>query len=312
MNTLCFNRKSIKFTSIFSIHTSVPHSSWLVALQSASSNWLQFLLLASSRTTSRSLYFSTQPASLPADHYFFLRDIFMSIFVRSGCTAVLHFFCEVSRCCVSFMPHMWFRQLLWYTWSYVIPPCLSWHVFSSTYVHFVYPIQKIPFSWQMCFGCLRKFYLYAFTSICHSQLSSCTRSSMFVFTPFKYLHTSILYYIVTDYNIWKLSRVYTYCHSPRIGENEYSLRIYMRNHWYGSHLHLFAKRMLRKCKNFFSPPFSRTQNTAFSQECENVLPNIENTRKHPFTLIIFAFCSRLFSVNTDKCEPGFTSLVRLI
>ncbi len=78
----------------------------------------------------------------------------------------------------------------------------------------------------------------------------------------------------------------------------------MRNHWHGSHLHLFAKRMLRKCKKLFSPPFSQTQNTTFSRERENVSPNMENTRKHPFTLIIFAIRSRLFSANTDKCKPS--------
>ncbi len=31
---------------------------------------------------------------------------------------------------------------------------------------------------------------------------------------------------------------------------------------------------------------------------------MENTRKHPFTLIIFATRSSLFSANTDKCKPG--------
>ncbi len=64
--------------------------------------------------------------------------------------------------------------------------------------------------------------------------------------------------------------------------------------------------MLRKCKKLFSSPFSRTQNTAFSPECDNVSPNMENKRKHPFTLIIFAIRSRLFSANTDKCKPGLT------
>ncbi len=102
-----------------------------------------------------------------------------------------------------------------------------------------------------------------------------------------------------------LSRVYAYCHSLRIGKNEYSLRILRRNHWYGSHLHLFTKRMLRKCKKLFLPPFSRTQNTTFSRQRMNVSPDMENTHKHPFTLIIFAIRSRLFSANVDKCKPGF-------
>ncbi len=71
---------------------------------------------------------------------------------------------------------------------------------------------------------------------------------------------------------------------------------------------LFAKGMLRKCKKLFSLPFSRTRNTAFSRERENVSPNMENTRKHPFTLIIFVIRSRLFSANTDKCKPGLRAL----
>ncbi len=102
-----------------------------------------------------------------------------------------------------------------------------------------------------------------------------------------------------------LSRVYTCCHSPRIGENGYSLRILTRNHWYGSHLHLSTKRMLRKCKKLFSLPFSRTQNTTFSRERVN---NMENTRKHLFTLVIFAIRPRLFSGNTDKCKLSFSMM----
>ncbi len=64
--------------------------------------------------------------------------------------------------------------------------------------------------------------------------------------------------------------------------------------------------MLRKCKKLFTPPFSRIQNTAFSREHENVSPNMENTRKHPFTLILFTIRSHLFSANNDKCKPGLT------
>ncbi len=85
----------------------------------------------------------------------------------------------------------------------------------------------------------------------------------FYFWLFFVLNSIIFHFSICTYSIKTLSRVYTYRYSPRIDKNEYLSRILAKNNWRGSHLRLFVKRMFRKCRKLFSPPFSRSQNTVF-------------------------------------------------
>ncbi len=110
------------------------------------------------------------------------------------------------------------------------------------------------------------------------KVSSRDYSSIYARTPENVDEYSVFTYSRLFFENWhmcssafKKRRVYTYPYFPKIGENEYLPQILTRHNWRGSHLRLFAKRMFRKCKKPFSPPFPRTKNTVFCQKHKNLL-----------------------------------------
>ncbi len=77
----------------------------------------------------------------------------------------------------------------------------------------------------------------------------------------------------------------------------------MRNHWHGSHLRLFAKRMLRKCKKLFSPPFPRTKVPLFPENAR--WRTHANTHSRlSYSLFVLAYSRQItISVNPAFLNP---------